>query len=184
MKKVCLLLANGFEEVEALTQVDYLKRAGIHVDMISVHSTKEVTGAHDIKVESDRYLNAVFEDQYDGIIIPGGKGVEILKITKEVISLVQAFHGKGKLVAAICAGPVVLGKAGLLQHKKYTCFPCFSEEAGNEENHKDVPVVIDEKVITEMGVAFAQHFAFAITEYLEGEKTKNALIKETLFNRY
>ena len=54
MKKVCLLLANGFEEVEALTQVDYLKRAGIHVDMISVHSTKEVTGAHDIKVESDR----------------------------------------------------------------------------------------------------------------------------------
>ncbi len=184
MKKVCLLLANGFEEVEALTQVDYLKRAGIHVDMISVQSSKEVTGAHEITVESNRYLNAVMEDQYDGIIIPGGKGVEILKISEEVIALVQAFYGKGKLVAAICAGPVVLGKAGLLQHKKYTCFPGSAKEAGNEENHKDVPVVIDENVITAMGVAFAQHFAFAITEYLEGEKTKNALIKETLFNRY
>lgn len=184
MKRVCLLLANGFEEVEALTQVDYLKRAGIQVDMISVHSSKEVTGAHDIPVVSDRYLNSVMEDQYDGIIIPGGKGVEILKITKEVIELVQAFHGKGKMVAAICAGPVVLGKAGILQHKKYTCFPGFSDEAGSEENHRDVPVVIDGNVITAMGVSFAQHFAFAMTEYLESEKVKNALIKETLFDRY
>ena len=126
MKKVATVLANGFEEIEALTIVDVLRRAGIDCDLVGMEET--VTGSHQITVEVDRLWNGDLSD-YDGIFLPGGMpGAANLRDNPELIAALQEESRKGKIISAICAAPIVLARAGLLKNKHYTCYDGFEEE--------------------------------------------------------
>ena len=128
MKKVSSFLAPGFEEVEALTPIDLLRRAGAQVTTVSVQAEKAVTGSHQITVEADTLFEDMdFEDQ-DLLILPGGQpGTNNLKACQKLRSLLADADKKGKLLAAICAAPTVFGDMGLLKGKKATCYPGCEE---------------------------------------------------------
>lgn len=181
MKKLCIILADGFEEVEAITQVDYLRRAEIKVDMLTINDKKIVTGAHGIKIEADDLITGLDENKYDGIIIPGGSlGVENLLKDDRVINLVKKINNNKKLVAGICAGPLVLEKAGVLKNRQFTIYPGLEEDVKDGE-YMDAGVVTSKNIITGKAVAYSPHLAFSIVRYLLDEYNYEKLINETKF---
>lgn len=177
-----VFLAQGFEEVEAFTVVDYLRRKDIEVHMTSITGEKEVQGAHGIKVVADQNLEDIKDlEGYEAVIIPGGlPGATNLRDHKEVIKIVKAINEKGKLVGAICAGPIVLEKAGILKGKSVTSYPGFDKDLKNVV-YKEDKVVKDGNIITSRGPALAVDFALAILEYLLGEEAANTLKEEILY---
>lgn len=178
MKKIAVILANGFEEVEALTVVDMLRRLQLTCDMIGFE--KEVEGSHGIIVKADRLLSDTFEG-YDAIVLPGGlPGATNLRDSEKVIELVKKMNEEGKLVAAICAAPMVLDRAGVLKGKKCTSYPGVGEKFEGCEYVEDF-VVKDGNILTSRGPATAFAFAFSIAEEL-GVCTK-ALRDGTLYSR-
>ncbi|NLW41056.1 MAG: DJ-1/PfpI family protein [Tissierellia bacterium] len=183
MKKVLLLLAEGFEEVEALTTVDYLRRMDIIVDICSIHGEKKVRGAHRVVVEADKNLEEVKSiKNYDGLVIPGGlPGATNLRDDGRVIELVQQFNQEGKLIAAICAGPIVLQRAGIIKDKKVTSYPGFDNDLKESQYLEDL-VVQDGNIITARGPAVAVYFALKIVEKLVGEDKKEELKKDILLH--
>ena len=179
-KKVVLLLAEGFEEVEAVTPIDYLRRAGIEVTVAALGEKTAVTGSHGIKLTADTLLNGLsaggkFElSGLDGVIVPGGlPGSVNLAASKEAQDFLKEMASQGKLVCAICASPArVLAPLGLLAGKNFTCYP------GEEKNIaasvlaaaslKTDRVVEDGNLITSRGAGTAAEFACAIIEKLSG----------------
>ena len=118
MKKVSIFLAQGFEEVEGLTAVDLLRRAGAEVTMAAVGDSLEVTGSHGITVKADRLLNPEEERKAEMLVLPGGQpGTKNLNACGELLELLKEFDREGKKLAAICAAPTVLGSAGLLKNQ-------------------------------------------------------------------
>lgn len=128
--KIIVFLAEGFEEVEALTVVDYLRRKDIQVDTISITEEKEVIGAHNIRVIADKTIEEIEDiNLYKGAIIPGGMpGATNLRDDKRVIDIIKSLYEEDKLTAAICAGPIVLEKAGIIKGKNITSYPGFEGE--------------------------------------------------------
>jgi len=183
VKKVLLLLAEGFEEVEAFTTVDYLRRMDIIVDTCSINGEKRVTGAHRITVEADKDLNEIHSiKNYDGMVIPGGlPGATNLRDNGRVIELVQDFNKEGKLLAAICAGPIVLQRAGIIKGKKVTSYPGFDNDL-KEGIYTDELVVQDGNIITARGPAVAVYFAIKIVENLVGKEKGEELGKDILLD--
>lgn len=183
MKKILLLLAEGFEEVEALTTVDYLRRMDITVDTCSIYNEKKVTGAHRITVETDKSLNEIGSiEGYDGIVIPGGlPGATNLRDNERVIELVQEFSKEEKLIGAICAGPIVLQRAGIIQGKKVTSYPGFEDDL-KDGIYKDELVVQDGNIVTGRGPAVAVYFALKLVENLVGKDKMEALRKDILLD--
>lgn len=183
MKKILLLLAEGFEEVEALTTVDYLRRMDITVDTCSIYNEKKVTGAHRITVETDKSLNEIGSiEGYDGIVIPGGlPGATNLRDNERVIELVQEFSKEEKLIGAICAGPIVLQRAGIIQGKKVTSNPGFEDDL-KDGIYKDELVVQDGNIVTGRGPAVAVYFALKLVENLVGKDKMEALRKDILLD--
>lgn len=178
--KVMVFLAEGFEEVEALTVVDYLRRMDIEVDMVSISGDKKVEGAHGIEVVGNKFINDVNLDEYDGVVMPGGlPGATNLAENDQVIDIVKDFHSEEKLMAAICAGPVVLQKAGIIDGKDFTCFPGFESNI-SDGNYIEKNTVRDGNIITGKGPALAINFALEIVDYLLGEEKKNDLKKDIL----
>lgn len=180
--KLIVFLANGFEEVEALTVVDYLRRMDVEVDTVSITQDKQVNGSHDIPVLADKIIDEIDQvDSYDGVVIPGGMpGATNLRDNPRVIEIVKEIDKKGKLAAAICAGPIVLEKAGVIEGKKVTSYPGFEDQLSSgvyqEEN-----VVRDQNIITARGPALAVDFAIEIVKYLLGEEKANELKKGILY---
>lgn len=169
MDRVIVFLAEGFEEIEALTVVDYLRRVDILVDTVSITDNKQVKGAHDIVVMADKIIDELGDlENYTTVIIPGGMpGASNLRDNKLVINIVKEIYEKQKLVAAICAGPIVLHRAGILKGKLVTSFPGFEEElTGSIYTGKDVER--DKNIITARGPYFAVDFALEIVDYLLG----------------
>lgn len=183
VKKVLLLLAEGFEEVEALTTVDYLRRMDIIVDTCSIKGGKRVQGAHRIVVEADRELNEINNiKNYDGIIIPGGMpGATNLRDNDKVVQLIKQYNQEGKLIGAICAGPIVLQRAGILNGKEVTSYPGFEDDL-KESIYKEDLVVQDKNIITARGPAVAVYFALSLVENLVGEKKVEELKKDILLD--
>lgn len=170
MTKSCLVfLADGFEEVEALTVVDYLRRAGVDVQTCSIHDRELVTGAHKIPVVADCLLDDLDEDEvYDALVLPGGlPGAYNLRDDERVIEMLQAQDEDGRLVAAICAAPVILEKAGITQGNVGTSYPGFEEDLSFSEYSQDISVC-DGNIITARGPAAAVYFALDIIDYLLG----------------
>lgn len=169
MKKIAVLIKNGYEEVEALTPVDVLRRANIQVDLIGMDSDM-VTSSHQITIKMDKTFDESI-DEYDGIVLPGGlPGSTNLRDDERVINTIRKFNEEGKLVAAICAGPIALGKAGILQDKVCTCAPGFEDQLTGA-NYQEAIVQIDGNIITGKGPAAALEFGYSILEYLGGDSS-------------
>ncbi|MBI9061866.1 MAG: DJ-1/PfpI family protein, partial [Marinilabiliaceae bacterium] len=148
MKKVVLFLAKGFEEVEALTPVDVLRRAGINVTTVSISNDLRVTGARQITVLADALFTDIDYSNIDMIILPGGMpGTSNLNNHQELRKLLVDFAAKNKLIAAICAAPMILGELGLLKGKTVTCYPGFESHLKGA-NVTTQSVVTDKNIIT------------------------------------
>ncbi len=179
MGTVYVFFANGFEEIEAFTSVDVLRRAGLNVEMVRVTPDEIVTGAHDVPVLCDKnIMNCDFSDA-DLVLLPGGMpGAVALEKSDELRKLILSFAEEGKPVAAICAAPMILGKLGLLKGKKATCYPGFEQYLEGAE-YTGAKVERDGNFITGQGPAAAMEFALTAVELLLGkEKVKE--LKEAM----
>jgi 4-methyl-5(b-hydroxyethyl)-thiazole monophosphate biosynthesis len=174
--KVIVFLANGFEEVEALTVVDYLRRMDITVDTVSITNEAKVTGSHGIPVLADKNLGNIKDiSEYDGVVIPGGlPGATNLRDESKVIDIVKTMYENNKLTAAICAGPIVLERAGIIDGKKITSYPGFQEQLAGAK-YQEQAVVRDENIITARGPALAVDFAIEIVRHLLGDEKASKL---------
>ena len=182
MKKVAVLLAEGFEEIEALTVVDVLRRAGINCDMVSI-SNEEVKGAHNIIVKSDKILNQDIEN-YDMVVCPGGlPGAEYLSKNETVLGVIKKFNKmENKYIAAICASPaMVLPNAGIEKDRYITSYPGENfENLLENANYVDELVVVDGNLITSRGPATTLLFAYKLVDILGGDS--NSLKEGMLWN--
>lgn len=179
MPKVAILLADGFEEVEAMAVVDILRRAEIETVIAGLHEGP-VTSARRVRVIPDTVLDTIRPDDFDMIVLPGGQpGSDNLNSDPRVRALIRAFAEKGKLTAAICAAPYVLGNAGILEGKKATAYPSYRERLGGAV-YAEKPVVADGNVLTSRGPGTAFCFGLAIVERLAGKeaalKIKEAML--------
>lgn len=178
---VALLLADGFEEIEALTPVDILRRAGIKVVTYSVNGDLCVCGTHNIMVDADDVIENADYENVEAVILPGGMpGADNLENCREVQELLKHAYENGKLMCAICAAPKVLGKFGYLQGKKATCFPGFEECLVGAEVTGE-RVVADGNVITSKGMGTAMDFSLAILEYMKDEETAKKMAATTQY---
>ena len=160
-----LFLANGFEEIEALTTVDVMRRAGMDVKTVSINADRKATGAHGVIVTADATFNECDFDGAEWLILPGGMpGAENLYNSPTVKSALEFASNKKNLTAAICAAPFILGKLGLLKGKRATCYPGFENCLFEAEVRKEA-VVRDGNIITANGPAAALGFALEILKY-------------------
>lgn len=159
-------MADGCEEIEGLTVVDLVRRAGMEISMISISGKKEVTSSHKVTFLADALASDVNYEELDGIVLPGGMpGTLNLGADATVNTIVQKFAAEGKMVAAICAAPSVLGAAGVLEGKMATCHPGFEEKLTGADVRSDA-VVVDGNIITSRGMGTAVDFGLAIVEFL------------------
>jgi len=166
MAKVAVILADGFEEIEALTVVDVLRRANITCHMVGFEA--QVTGSHAIQVQADRVFDGDLSD-YDMIVLPGGMpGSAHLRDNEQLIAELQKFEQVGKKIAAICAAPIVLNRAGLLKDKGFTCYDGVQEQIADGYYRKET-VVVDGQLTTSRGPATALAFAYNLVEQLGGD---------------
>ena len=178
-KKVLVPLAPGFEEIEAITSIDVLRRAGIEVVTVSLNSI-DVKGAHNIPIIADKRIKQIKIEEFDGILLPGGMpGAKNLKENSQILKFVRQINENKLMVAAICAAPIVLETAGILENINATSYPSFKKEVPSC-NYKEERVVKDGNIITSRGAGVALEFALEVVEYLEGKKVKEDLIDSML----
>ena len=181
MDKFIVFLADGFEDVEGLTVIDYLRRAGVDVDTVSVMDNLTVTTKSNIKISADKHISDINIDDYLGLYIPGGtKGAESLRDDNRVIDIIKEFDQKNKVIAAICAGPIVLNRAGVLADKKATSFPSMKEDIDNVKAYIDDQIVVtDGNITTSRGAATTVYLAMRLVEILKGKEAVEELKKGT-----
>ncbi len=179
---IYLFLADGFEEVEALTVVDLLRRAQCDVKTVSVTGEKTVRGTHDIYVVADGLFEDFEYSQAELLVLPGGMpGTANLMEHKGLAKVLTARNEEGKRIAAICAAPMVLGKLGILKGKKAICYP------GCEENLTGATIVkadavTDLNITTSRGPATAFPFALELIKILKGDKVAKTISDDTLYS--
>ncbi|MBR5314664.1 MAG: DJ-1/PfpI family protein [Clostridia bacterium] len=177
---VYLFLANGFEEIEALTPVDMLRRAGIDVTTVSINETTLVSGAHGIQVVADTTADKIAPVNIDAVILPGGlPGADNLRMNETVNLFIDTAAENGKLLCAICAAPRILGEKGLVKGKKATCFPGF-ETYLDGALVDDYGCVRDGNVITAKSMGKAVDFSVEIISALKDAETAQK-IKNSIF---
>ncbi len=188
MKKLLLFLAEGFEEVEAVTPIDFMRRAGIGVVTVGI-GVNPVSGAHGIKIEADIGLSDITDaaaaaETYDGLVFPGGMpGAENIAAEKIVSEMIEAFNEQSKIIAAICASPgVILAGTSVLDGRKATCYPGFESRFSNSTQPSDERVVIDGNIITSRGPGTAAEFSIELIRQFAGDKTANQIRTGTLQN--
>ncbi len=165
-KTVLIVLADGFEEIEAVTPIDVLRRAGLEVIVAGV-GKREITGAHNITVETDLMIEQ-YQGSPDAVVLPGGMpGAENLSQSEALKDLLQKMRKPGKLIGAICASPaVVLAPTGILDGKKATCFPGFDNDLGPKVKFVTDRVVTDGQVVTSRGPGTAMEFSLELVSQL------------------
>lgn len=178
--RVGIFMADGCEEIEGLTVVDVMRRAGIAIETISINGTNQVTSSHQVTFNTDTTKDKADYSSYDGIVLPGGMpGTLNLGADETVTRVIQDFAEVGKLVAAICAAPSVLGQANVLNGRKATCHPGYEDKLTGAK-YQRVPVVVDSNIITSRGMGTAIAFALEIVRYFLGdtavEKVKKGLV--------
>lgn len=181
MSKIGIFMADGCEEIEGLTVVDIVRRAGIDITTISISDKKEVAGAHGITFFADAKKDEVDFSTLDGIVLPGGMpGTTNLGADETVDKVIRGFAACGKLVAAICAAPSVLGQAGILNGKHATSYPGFEPKLTGAVTSED-SVVQDGNVITSRGMGTAIAFALEIVSYFTDKKTADKLAESIIY---
>lgn len=167
---VYVIFADGFEEVESMTIVDYLRRGNVEVYMVSNTDTLEITGAHGVKMQADIKFSDADFDKCEMIVLPGGlPGADYLRENLELREEIRRFDGEGKKIAAICAAPRVLGAAGVLEGRTATCYPGCEDGLGNCRYIEDEPVVTDGNITTSRGPSTAVWFALELLKILKGK---------------
>ncbi len=179
MNRVAVFMANGFEEIEALSVVDYLRRANVSVNMVSISDEDMVEGAHGIAVLSDSLISDFVLEGYSAVVFPGGMpGTRHLYENEKVLEIVKEANRKGLCVGAICAAPLVLYHAGILEGKNVTSYPSVEKELKGVIYHKE-KVVVDENIITSRSAATAVDFALKLIEVLvskeESDRVANSV---------
>lgn len=183
MSKIGIFLANGCEEIEALTVVDVVRRAGMEITMISISDSKEITSSHQVTFMADELASDTNYEELDGIVLPGGMpGTLNLGADKKVNEIIRKFASEGKLVAAICAAPSVLGEAHLLEGKKATCHPGFEEKLLGAVTSEE-EVVVDKTIITSRGMGTAIPFSLEIVRYFKDDETVEQIKKGLVYQR-
>jgi 4-methyl-5(b-hydroxyethyl)-thiazole monophosphate biosynthesis len=181
MPRVLVPLAKGFEEIEAVSIIDVLRRAEIEVLVASLDEKSLVQGAHGISLETDLHVSSVKSESLDMIVLPGGwEGTHNLADDKNIERLLKEMDSAGKNIAAICAAPFALNRAGVLK-QNYTCYPSIEEQIREEGYQGDKMMVVeDENILTSRGPATAICFALAIVKKLQGEESYKAVKSELL----
>ena len=165
---IYVFLANGFEEIEAITPIDILRRGGVEVMTVGING-KIVVGSHNIPIECDIEINDVSIRDMQGIILPGGiPGTPNIERCGKAIMLIKHAIDNDLLVCAICAAPSILGKRDMLNGKNATCYPGY-EDLLNGAVIYDEKVVKDGNIITSKGAGTAAEFSFEILTYLKGK---------------
>lgn len=169
MARVLVPLAKGFEDIEAVTVVDVLRRGGVEVVTASISDSVEVESAHGIAVKADALFRDVYGDEYDAIVLPGGgEGTENLRHCEPLIVRLRRQNEERRLICAICAAPVVLVEAGVAEEGRHmTCYPSMMLEL--DRSYVNVPVVADGNLITGQAPGSAMLFALVILQTLVGE---------------
>ena len=173
---VYMILADGFEEIEALEPLDILRRGGIDVKTVSIMETKSVVGAHNIEVMADIKMTDVSLEDMDMVILPGGAGHELLDASNDVHTMLNYAVAYNRYIAAICASPSILGKKQLLSGKKVTCFPGFEQYCYNAFITGE-QAVRDGQIITGKGAGAAGEFGFLLLSVLKDKETADKLRK-------
>lgn len=180
MSKVAVLLADGFEPVEALAPVDCMRRAGIEANTVAVTANRRVTAAQSIQVEADYSLEDIDFDHYDAILVPGGSvGVENLKACDGLQEPLENFMHH-KHVFTICAGPTVLGKLNLLDGYRYTCYPECEATLPADGYEGGPGVVVDKNLVTASGPGQALVFGIACVRALRGKDVAEKVAQDML----
>ncbi len=174
MKNVAVLLAPGFEEIEAITVIDVLRRAEVQVTVAGLREG-EITGSHDITVRPDTTLDNIQPEGFDMVVLPGGlPGTDHLREDPRVIAFLQDMANAGKHTCAICAAPTVLKTAGVADGKSLTSHPIVEEDLKGFDYRQD-RVVVDGSVVTSRGAGTAMEFALELVRILVGSDKADLL---------
>ena len=182
MKNIAVHLAEGFEEIEATSIIDVLRRAEFKVNIVSITGTVEVKGSHEITILADSLFEDVDYSNIDMIVLPGGMpGAANLKAHSGLREEILNFNDMGKPLGAICAAPMVIGNLGILKDKNATCYPGFEDELhGAVITGNDVELAGN--VVTGKGAGVAIKFALKIVEMIRGKKEADELAKKMIVN--
>jgi len=173
--KVLVPLAKGFEEIEAVTIIDVLRRAEVEVLVASLDENRLVKGANGIIIQADLEVKDTNVDELEMVVLPGGwDGTHALADDANVQTLLKEMDAKGKKIGAICAAPFALNKAGVLK-QNYTCYPSVEEQIRKDGYTSDKKVIEDANVMTSRGPATAICFALEIVKKLKGQDMYEAL---------
>ena len=173
--KVAVYFATGYEEVEALSVVDILRRGGIEVLMVGADGQKAVSSRNHVSINMDALVEEINHDEIDMMVLPGGvPGVNHLAENEILVKQLKEFKEKGKWLAAICAGPSILGNLGLLKGEQATCYPGYEEQLLGCEYLKE-PVVVSNHIITAVGAGASLDFGYKILEMLKGKELSDKI---------
>ncbi|CAM2067795.1 DJ-1/PfpI family protein [Sulfidibacter corallicola] len=174
MSQVLVPLADGFEEIEAISVIDLLRRSQIEVTVAGV-SGRSAMGAHQIAVQTDATLDEVVERPFDMVVLPGGMpGAQTLRENGQLAHKIKAMNDEGKWIAAICAAPMALAAAGVLVGRRATSYPGFLDEF-EDVRQTGAPVERDDRIITARGPGAAMDFALTLIEVLAGKETRDTI---------
>ena len=174
--RALILLADGFEEIEAIAVIDLLRRADIKLSTVSL-DLKLVTSARNVVLKTDHLIEEIPAFDYDMLVLPGGgEGVKNLKENDHVKSLIKRFDAEGKYIAAICAAPLVLEEIGLLKNKKVTSYPSVASDLKSAQ-WSDEKVVVDGKLVTSQSPTTAIEFALSLVELLKSKEVRQSIEK-------
>lgn len=180
MKSIAVHLAEGFEEIEAISIIDVLRRANLETVVVSVTGKKEVTGSHNIRVIADQLFENINYDNIDMIVLPGGMpGSNNLNAHEGLKKHILDFHKKGKPLGAICAAPLVFGNLGILKNQKATCYPGFEKQL-LEATVTGKNVEQSGMIITGKGAGVAIGFALKVVEMLKGKELAEDLASKMI----
>ena len=182
MSEVCMFFGTGYEEVEALAAVDVMRRAGVEVDMVSITGEKYVTSSHKVTVEMDCLFEDVNFENVKMIVLPGGMpGTTNLEACVPLMEQVEKFYEQGKMIAAICAAPSILGHRGMLKGRNACCYPSYESHVEGAEVTKNSCEVSDH-IITARGMGCAVDFGLAIVEKLKGTEEAERIAESIIYN--
>lgn len=180
--KGLFIFSHDMEDGEALTTRALLLRAGLEIVTATYEQTQEIKTAYGLLVKADYFAHDIHLDQYDFVIIPGGKYVKnIIDRDVHIKDIVKYFHQKNKMVAAICAGPRFLGQAGILNDVHFTAFPGSEKDAPQGHYHKDLKAMTDGNIITGRSAGAVYEFAYEIIKYTLGKESADKLLSNILF---
>ncbi|MFO7936581.1 MAG: DJ-1/PfpI family protein [Kiritimatiellia bacterium] len=176
---ILMLLAEGFEEIEAVTVIDILRRAGLTLTTASLSNNLLVQSSHNLAVRADAELESLQPESFEAVVLPGGgTGTDNLMKDSRVIEILRKFNEEGKYICAICAAPTVLATAGVLNGLKATCYPTCAKVLG--ASYADSPVIVDNNIITSQGPGTAMLFGLILVHHFAGEETARSVAKAML----